>query len=195
MYATDPQWYTETVVWINNLYTCTYVSINSHLVLFYFWHIDYTIHACLHIVRPAYAYTQRSYPQLENNERIDYLVSPHHSGIITFLFQHCIPNSMHVYVLYMCTFTHHHCLIHVYRVDPTAPPGIGSGAGRAGGEGVEDGMVGGVRSVGVQTDYRDSETQTDPYSPGYLVCPGSQPELLTLASLCHGEPAQLFWRV
>jgi hypothetical protein len=39
----------------------------------------------------------------------------------------------------------------------------------------------------VQTDYRDSETQTDPYSPGYLVRPGSQPELLTLASLCYGQ--------
>ena len=46
---------------------------------------------------------------------------------------------------------------------------------------------GGVRSVGVQTLYRDSETQTEPYSPGYLVRPGSQPELLTLASLCYGE--------
>ena len=46
---------------------------------------------------------------------------------------------------------------------------------------------GGVKSVGVQTDYRDSETQTEPYSPEYLVRPGSQPELLTLASLCYGR--------
>ena len=39
----------------------------------------------------------------------------------------------------------------------------------------------------VQTDYRDSETQTDPYSPEYVVRPGSQPELLTLTSLTYGK--------
>ena len=44
-----------------------------------------------------------------------------------------------------------------------------------------------TRNVLVQTDYRDSETQTDPYSPEYLVQPGSVPELLTIASLCHGN--------
>ena len=44
-----------------------------------------------------------------------------------------------------------------------------------------------TRTVHVQTDYRDSETQTDPYSPEYVVRPGSQPELLTLATLCYGE--------
>lgn len=44
------------------------------------------------------------------------------------------------------------------------------------------------RSVGVQTDYRDSETQTEPYSPEYVVRPGSAPELLTLATLKFGEP-------
>ena len=43
-----------------------------------------------------------------------------------------------------------------------------------------------TRNVYVQTDYRDSETQTDPYSPEYVVKPGSQPELLTLATLCYG---------
>lgn len=82
--------------------------------------------------------------------------------------------------------------MHANRVDPTAPLGP-SRAARGGGVGVSDGgrEEGGaeeaVKSVGVQTDYRDSETQTDPYSPGYLVRPGSQPELLTLASLCHGK--------
>ncbi|CAI8024855.1 Cilia- and flagella-associated protein 91 [Geodia barretti] len=67
------------------------------------------------------------------------------------------------------------------RVNPAAPPGTGYGA--------RGGTVsgGGVKSVGVQTDYRDSETQTEPYSPEYLVRPGSQPELLTLASLCYGK--------
>ena len=42
-------------------------------------------------------------------------------------------------------------------------------------------------TVMTQTDYRDSETQTDPYSPDYVVRPGSQPELLTLASLTYGK--------
>uniref|UniRef100_UPI003AABEBDA cilia- and flagella-associated protein 91 isoform X2 n=1 Tax=Centroberyx gerrardi TaxID=166262 RepID=UPI003AABEBDA len=44
------------------------------------------------------------------------------------------------------------------------------------------------RTVGVQTDYRDSEVQTDPYSPGYVVRPGTAPsELLTLATLTWGR--------
>lgn len=44
-----------------------------------------------------------------------------------------------------------------------------------------------MRSVHVQTDYRDSMTQTEPYSPEFVVRPGSQPELLTLASFTFGE--------
>lgn len=44
-----------------------------------------------------------------------------------------------------------------------------------------------TRTVHVQTDYRESETQTDPYSPEYITRPGSQPELLTLATLSFGE--------
>ena len=44
-----------------------------------------------------------------------------------------------------------------------------------------------TRTISIQTDYRDSETQTDPYSPEYVVQPGSMPELLTIASLCHGN--------
>ncbi|XP_072441404.1 cilia- and flagella-associated protein 91 [Chiloscyllium punctatum] len=44
-----------------------------------------------------------------------------------------------------------------------------------------------VRTVAVQTDYRDSETQTEPYSPEYVVRPGSAPELLTLAALKFGR--------
>ncbi|KAK5602820.1 hypothetical protein CRENBAI_025092 [Crenichthys baileyi] len=50
------------------------------------------------------------------------------------------------------------------------------------------------RSVGVQTDYRESETQTDPYSPEYVLPPGASPsELLQLAALTwgHGLPAGL----
>ncbi|XP_026580661.1 cilia- and flagella-associated protein 91-like, partial [Pseudonaja textilis] len=47
------------------------------------------------------------------------------------------------------------------------------------------------RTVETQTDYRDGEAQTDPYSPEYIVPSGSIPELLTLATLTwgHGLPA------
>ncbi|XP_078088181.1 cilia- and flagella-associated protein 91 [Mustelus asterias] len=44
-----------------------------------------------------------------------------------------------------------------------------------------------IRTVAVQTDFRDSETQTEPYSPEYVVRPGSAPELLTLAALKFGR--------
>lgn len=44
-----------------------------------------------------------------------------------------------------------------------------------------------VKTVMTQTDYRDGEAQTDPYSPEYVVRPGSQPELLTLATLSYGK--------
>ncbi|KAI5106848.1 cilia- and flagella-associated protein 91 isoform X1, partial [Silurus meridionalis] len=44
------------------------------------------------------------------------------------------------------------------------------------------------RSVGIQTDYRDSETQTDPYSPEYIIRPGAGiPEILTLATFSWGR--------
>ncbi|XP_066497260.1 cilia- and flagella-associated protein 91 isoform X2 [Hoplias malabaricus] len=44
------------------------------------------------------------------------------------------------------------------------------------------------RTVGVQTDYRDSEAQTDPYSPEYILRPGTAPpELLTLATFTWGR--------
>ncbi|XP_049450725.1 cilia- and flagella-associated protein 91 [Epinephelus fuscoguttatus] len=43
-------------------------------------------------------------------------------------------------------------------------------------------------TVGVQTDYRESEAQTDPYSPEYVVQPGTSPsELLQLAALTWGR--------
>ncbi|XP_067928775.1 cilia- and flagella-associated protein 91-like [Watersipora subatra] len=44
-----------------------------------------------------------------------------------------------------------------------------------------------AKTVQTQTDYRDGEAQTDPYSPEYVVRPGSQPELLTLATLSFGR--------
>ncbi|NWX91711.1 CFA91 protein, partial [Nothoprocta ornata] len=42
-------------------------------------------------------------------------------------------------------------------------------------------------TVGTQTDYRDGEAQTDPYSPEYVVLSTSIPELLTLATLTWGR--------
>ena len=42
------------------------------------------------------------------------------------------------------------------------------------------------KTAETQTDYRDSEAQTDPYTPEYVVRPGEAPELLTLATLSYG---------
>ena len=66
-------------------------------------------------------------------------------------------------------------------------------SGAAHEQGVERPPTPATRTVEVQTDYRDSEAQTDPYTPEYVVRPGSQPELLTLSSLLygHGLPAGL----
>ena len=53
-----------------------------------------------------------------------------------------------------------------------------------------------TKTVEVQTDYRDSEAQTDPYTPEYVVRPGSAPELLTLATLSFGKRTLIdtcFW--
>lgn len=48
-------------------------------------------------------------------------------------------------------------------------------------------------TVGVQTMYRESEAQTEPYTPEYVTEKGTVPELLTLASLSYtrGLPAGL----
>ncbi|XP_074856668.1 cilia- and flagella-associated protein 91 isoform X2 [Carettochelys insculpta] len=43
------------------------------------------------------------------------------------------------------------------------------------------------RTLGTQTDYRDGEAQTDPYSPEYVIPLGSIPELMTLATLTWGR--------
>ncbi|NWV31233.1 CFA91 protein, partial [Grantiella picta] len=42
-------------------------------------------------------------------------------------------------------------------------------------------------TLGTQTDYRDGEAQTDPYSPEYIVRTSSVPEILTLATLTWGR--------
>ena len=46
--------------------------------------------------------------------------------------------------------------------------------------------VGGTRTVGTQSDYRESETQTDPWTAPYTIRPGSAPEVLALQSLSYG---------
>ena len=54
-------------------------------------------------------------------------------------------------------------------MDPLAPPSRGAET--------EGAILSGpvlTRSVMVQTDYREAETQTDPYTPEYVVLPGSQ---------------------
>ena len=38
----------------------------------------------------------------------------------------------------------------------------------------------GSRTVGTQSDYRESDTQTDPWTPEYIVRPGSAPEVCTI---------------
>jgi len=44
-----------------------------------------------------------------------------------------------------------------------------------------------TRTVGTQSMYRESETQTDPFTPEYVVRPGSAPEVLRLATLSYGQ--------
>lgn len=73
--------------------------------------------------------------------------------------------------------------MHNYRMDPLAAPEMEA----------ERPPTPATRTVEVQTDYRDSETQTDPYTPEYVVRPGSQPELLTLATLSYGKFSTNEW--
>mmetsp|Transcript_25108 Transcript_25108/g.78157 ORF Transcript_25108/g.78157 Transcript_25108/m.78157 type:complete len:705 (+) Transcript_25108:91-2205(+) len=50
-----------------------------------------------------------------------------------------------------------------------------------------------VKTVGTQSVYRESEAQTDPYSPEYYVVPNQAPEVLALTHLTYGQglPATL----
>ena len=43
-----------------------------------------------------------------------------------------------------------------------------------------------AKDAACQSDYREADVQTDPYTPDYVVAPGEDPELLTLAALKHG---------
>ena len=44
-----------------------------------------------------------------------------------------------------------------------------------------------TRTQAIQTDYMERDTQTDPYTPQYVVRPGEQPEVLTLATLMYSR--------
>ena len=44
-----------------------------------------------------------------------------------------------------------------------------------------------TRTQAIQTDYMEREAQTDPYTPEYVVRPGEQPEVLTLATLMYSR--------
>lgn len=46
-----------------------------------------------------------------------------------------------------------------------------------------------TRDASTQTVYRDSETQTMPYEPAHTVSPGTQPEILELATLTSSKLA------
>merc|ERR1719343_74134 len=43
-----------------------------------------------------------------------------------------------------------------------------------------------TKTVGTQSVYRESEVQTDPYSPDYYLGPNQVPEVLTLTHLTYG---------
>lgn len=50
------------------------------------------------------------------------------------------------------------------------------------------------KTVEVQTDYRESETQTNPYTPDYIINPNApEPEVLSITNLTFGQglPASL----
>lgn len=48
-------------------------------------------------------------------------------------------------------------------------------------------MKGDRRSIGVQTDLRESETQTMPYTPKEYVLPGTNPEVLKIKHFRYGK--------
>ena len=70
---------------------------------------------------------------------------------------------------------------YIYRQDPLGQTGADGASGR------ERPITPPIRTVMTQTDYREQEAQTEPYTPEYVVRPGSQPELLTLATLSWGR--------
>jgi len=67
--------------------------------------------------------------------------------------------------------------------DPAAKPGPGRLLGPA--KVIVSSEQPATRTQAIQTDYMEREAQTDPYTPEYVVKPGEQPEVLTLATLMY----------
>jgi len=44
-----------------------------------------------------------------------------------------------------------------------------------------------TKTIGTQSDFRESEAQTDPFTPDYVVKEGETPEVLTLTAFKHGN--------
>lgn len=72
--------------------------------------------------------------------------------------------------------------------DPAAKPGPGRLFGPA--KSILNSSQPATRTQAIQTDYMEREAQTDPYTPEYVVKPGEQPEVLTLATLMYSKFAQ-----
>ncbi|RLN63892.1 hypothetical protein BBJ28_00024595 [Nothophytophthora sp. Chile5] len=73
---------------------------------------------------------------------------------------------------------------------PTSPVKRRRESGHASSAVAADVIEGSTRSVGIQTVYRDSEAQTDPYTPDYTVqktATGAIPEIAGLAGLSHAR--------
>jgi len=64
--------------------------------------------------------------------------------------------------------------------------GAGTKRGMAASQGATMVPEGKTKTVGTQSVYRESEVQTDPYSPDYFIVPNQVPEVLTLTHLTYG---------
>jgi hypothetical protein len=62
----------------------------------------------------------------------------------------------------------------------------GGGQARGATQGTMVVPEGRTKTVGTQSVYRESESQTDPYSPDYFIVPNQVPEVLTLTHLTYG---------
>jgi len=67
--------------------------------------------------------------------------------------------------------------------DPSAKPGPGRLLGPT--KPIVSSEQPTTKTQAIQTDYMEREAQTDPYTPEYVVKPGEQPEVLTLATLMY----------
>jgi len=65
-----------------------------------------------------------------------------------------------------------------------APPTVTQQEGSMVETRVDDGPT---KTIGTQSDMRESEAQTDPYTPDYVVKEGETPEVLTLTAFKHGN--------